>query len=290
MAGRRLCLDGWKKSYRCLGLNRGTGLRENTRCNDSRGSSSWDVATKSTVKGRIAQVGITFAAAGMFLLIRPDCLQVVEAHYTKVSSPHNIQQYLDSTKVRKLQLGAGANNLKGWLNTDIIPSGDQVYLDATERFPLPDASFQYVFAEHVVEHITYEQAVGMLQECRRVMAPGAKIRLVTPNLERFLALFNKTKTEEQTKYMVEKTKWHEWPTTSDQETYILNMQLREWGHMFVYTPKMLIAALEKTGFRDVREFSAGVSGSDGFQGADAREGSRVSEINRYEAMAIEGTR
>ena len=226
-------------------------------------------------------MGITFAAAGMFLLIRPDCLQVVEAHYTKVSSPHHIQQYLDSAKVRKLQLGAGANNLKGWLNTDIIPSGDQVFLDATERFPLPDASFQYIFAEHVVEHITYEQALGMLQECRRVM---------TPNLERFLALFSEKKTEEQTRYMVEKTKWHEWPATSDQETYILNMQLREWGHMFVYTPKMLIAALEKAGFHDVRQFSAGVSGSDGFQGADAREGSRISEINRYEAMAIEGTR
>ena len=178
------------------------------------------MATKSTVKGRIAQVGITFAAAGMFLLIRPDWLQVVEAHYTKVSSPGSIQQYLDSTKVRKLQLGAGANNLKGWLNTDIIPSGDQVFLDATERFPLPDASFQFVFAEHVVEHITYEQAVGMLQECRRVMAPGAKIRLVTPNLERFLSLFNENKTQEQTKYMAEKTKWHEWPTTSDQATYI----------------------------------------------------------------------
>ena len=73
---------------------------------------------------------------------------------------------MKATKVRKLQLGAGGNNVPGWLNTDIDVGSNQAYVDATKPFPFSDGSINYVFSEHVIEHLTYEQGLGMLKECR----------------------------------------------------------------------------------------------------------------------------
>ena len=46
-----------------------------------------------------------------------------------IRDPRVIRDYLESHSVRKLQLGAGGNDPTGWLNTDIVPTRDEVYLD-----------------------------------------------------------------------------------------------------------------------------------------------------------------
>ena len=105
-----------------------------------------------------------------------------------IRDPRVIRDYLESHSVRKLQLGAGGNDPIGWLNTDIEPTSNEVYLDATKRYPFPDGSFQYVFSEHVIEYVPWEAGVAMLKECYRVLAPGGKLRVVTPNLAKFVQL------------------------------------------------------------------------------------------------------
>jgi hypothetical protein len=55
--------------------------------------------------------------------------------YISLSAPTTIKRYLASTEVRKLQIGAGPNDLPGWLNTDIMPEKEQAFLDATKPFP-----------------------------------------------------------------------------------------------------------------------------------------------------------
>ena len=75
-----------------------------------------------------------------------------------------INHYLASHDVRKLQIGSGKNFLDGWLNSDINPGRESVFLDATKRFPLPDSSFDYVFCEHLIEHLEYREGVRMLRE------------------------------------------------------------------------------------------------------------------------------
>src|SRR5512133_1171766 len=94
-----------------------------------------------------------------------------------------IRRYLRSNTVRKLQIGAGPTQLPGWLCTDIDPRSDEaVYLDATRRFPFEDGTFDYVYSEHMIEHITWLQGLSMLKECRRVMRPGGTLRVATPDL------------------------------------------------------------------------------------------------------------
>ena len=96
-----------------------------------------------------------------------------------------IPQYLANTEVKKLQIGGGPNVLEGWLNVNIYcgHKGEvirQAYMDATRPFPFADETFQYIFAEHMIEHITYSDADNMIRECARVMKKGGRIRLATP--------------------------------------------------------------------------------------------------------------
>lgn len=85
----------------------------------------------------IARVLITLAAVGFFVVLRPDAPDVVRADYRRwVASPRIISDYMKATKVRKLQLGAGGNNVPGWLNTDIDVGSNQAYVDAAKPFPV----------------------------------------------------------------------------------------------------------------------------------------------------------
>jgi predicted SAM-dependent methyltransferase len=88
--------------------------------------------------------------------------------------------------------------MAGWLNTDIYLNGRSVtYLDVTQRFPFQDNTFAYVTAEHMIEHLAYEDAKTMLSECYWVLQPGGRVRIATPDLEVILGLHAKEKTELQ---------------------------------------------------------------------------------------------
>src|SRR4029450_4609520 len=84
-----------------------------------------------------------------------------------------IDTYLKSAPVRKLHLGASRNHLSGWLNADIYPlDAGILYLDVTIRFPFGDSSFDYIFFEHLIEHIDFQDGMVMLRECWRVLKPN----------------------------------------------------------------------------------------------------------------------
>src|SRR5262249_30651163 len=103
-----------------------------------------------------------------------------------------IRRYLAQNEQRKLQLGAAENVLPGWLNTDLHGYGraDVVYLDVRKTFPLPDASFDFVYSEHMIEHLTYAEGQHCLRESLRVLRPGGTLRIATPSLERLAALYD----------------------------------------------------------------------------------------------------
>ena len=246
----------------------------------------------------MARIGITLVAVGLLSVLRFDVATMVwkkaQGHVNypidRYLAEGKIAVYLKANSVRKLQIGAGENNKPGWLNTDIEPVRGQAYLDATERFPMPDGSIHYIYHEHLIEHISYQQGMAMLKESYRVMAPGGKMRVATPNLRKFIGLFQETKTPQEQTYMVEKMAWHDWPVTPDPECYILNQQLREWGHRFVYTPKLLRASLESAGFQDIKELTAGVSSDAVFRGIELRAFSSVRDVNQFETLVFEAVR
>jgi predicted SAM-dependent methyltransferase len=244
-------------------------------------------ARNSKLKNIVARVGITLAACGLFCIARPD---VAGNATRRLRSPLIIEDYMSNNNVRKLQLGAGEFNNPGWLNTDIEPREGQAYLDATKRFPLPDSSFQLVASEQVLEHLSSEQGLSMMKESFRILVRGGKVRVATPNLLKLVDLLRDDKTPEQMAYVRAKMDWHHWNMTPDPADVIVNQEMYEFGHRFVYTPKMLRSTLEAAGFTQIEQNRSGESNDPALRGLEVRSHSNVSDIDRYETMVFEGRR
>jgi predicted SAM-dependent methyltransferase len=216
-----------------------------------------------------------------------------KAWTASLNSERKISEYNRTHSIRKLQIGAGQMDYPGWLNTDIEPGPGETYLDATKRFPTPDGSIHYIFGEHVIEHVSYEEGLLMLRECYRVLAPGGKVRFATPNLLKYIALFQEPKTEEVQNYMRLKFQVHGWPAGARPESTILNSEMRSFGHQFLYDPRTLSDRLAQAGFRMVAEFPPGESDDPQLRGIEARHNtSDVSwrAVNDYEVMVLQAVR
>lgn len=202
-----------------------------------------------------------------------------------------IRKYLKSHQLKKLQVGSGANPFGGWLNTDFFPKSTRiVHLDARENFPFLDQSFHYIFLEHMIEHLHYQEAASMLKECCRVLKPRAKIRISTPDLQIYLDLFTKRDDERQKQYL----KWIQgnWlqrsQIYSEERSFILNLVMRGWGHQFIYDFNTLVEILEQSGFRNVRRYSCGESEDEHFKGLE-KHGAFIgnADMNDYETLVVE---
>src|SRR6202035_5133821 len=104
-------------------------------------------------------------------------------HPFKSSDRAIVARYLAQSKSPRLNIGCGGRELSGWLNTDYAPALPMVmHLDIKRCFPFKEETFDYIFSEHVIEHISYQGGVKMLMECFRILKKSGKIRISTPDL------------------------------------------------------------------------------------------------------------
>lgn len=244
---------------------------------------------------RAAKAVISVAAIALFCAMRPDIYgstrdSVYASYEQRIVTPRILAEYLAHTPMPKVQIGAGPSNEPGWLNTDIEPGPGQAYLDATKPLPFRDGSIYYVFSEHVVEHLFYSDGLNFFKEAHRVLAPGGKIRTVTPNLMRLVELFDPERATKMSHYIDRKLEWEDWPRTNDPGAIIVNNEMHWFGHQFIYTPKLLRAALEQAGFTNIEEYAAGETSDSVFSAVERRPREEHRDVNAYEAMAFEATR
>ena len=117
--------------------------------------------------------------------------QTIRAVKFELARPRNIrasvpviQKYLATNEVRRIHIGAGGNILPGWLNTDLEPqSQDIAYLDVSEPLPFPDGSIDFIFSEHLIEHLPHSVGAYHLRECFRALRPNGRVRVATPDLQ-----------------------------------------------------------------------------------------------------------
>jgi SAM-dependent methyltransferase len=76
----------------------------------------------------------------------------------------------------KINFGCGTNHLPGWDNFD-------AEVDITRPLPFGSGVADFILAEHVVEHVTYPQALEFFRECRRVLKSGGVARIAVPSIE-----------------------------------------------------------------------------------------------------------
>ncbi len=204
-----------------------------------------------------------------------------------------VQRYLDQHEVTKLEIGAGNAVVEGWLGTDLRPRHAAVLeMDATRRFPLPDHSLDFIHAEHLIEHISYKQGQRTLAECRRVLKPGGVVRLATPDLALLVAIYRGDAGPEGDHYLEWAYRGFLRKAPHVHAAFLLNHNLRAWGHTFVYDADVLRLAMRDAGLTDIEQCRLGES-----RHADLRDVERHHSKGsaardravRFETMVFEGT-
>jgi predicted SAM-dependent methyltransferase len=176
-------------------------------------------------------------------------------------------------------LGSGAAPLVGWINIDIQRPAD-VLLDLRFGIPLPDESVDFIYSEHLIEHLTLEDGLKHFAECRRILKSGGVLRLATPDLADLVKDYSTDWRRHD---------WVQWPGNEwiDSGVRMLNMAVREWGHLYMYDFDELNLRLRQTGFETVRRAELGASSHPELRSLETRADSKL--IVEAQRVRVEGT-
>jgi predicted SAM-dependent methyltransferase len=200
-----------------------------------------------------------------------------------------VDEYLRAHHVRRLQLGTGSNPYAGWLNTDIADfkrTGEVVHLDVRKRFPLPDESFDAVFSEHMIEHLTYDEGLYCLRESYRVLRPRGRLRVATPSALQLARLYEEELSELQRRYLRWSVDVFVEHADAPLPGFAVNNMFYNFDHRFIYDDQTLRHALETSGFRDVKEWPVGESDDPALANLE-RHMRSAAEFNAYETLVLE---
>jgi SAM-dependent methyltransferase len=172
----------------------------------------------------------------------------------------------------KINLGCGRNHLEGWKNYDAD-------VDITKPLPFPNNSADCIFAEHVVEHVGYYEALGFFRECHRVLGAGGIVRIAVPSVERILRYGSPD-------YFKFASKWGPTPDVRGAMHAILHAH----GHRAPWTESLLTTSLFFAGFDNVEVCTPGQSHHEALRGVEGH-GRVIGEyFNWIETTVAEATK
>jgi predicted SAM-dependent methyltransferase len=150
-----------------------------------------------------------------------------------------------------LNIGCGPFGHDGWVNIDLMKLRNVSFtFDTRRKLPFKNNTVSRIRIEHFFEHIdkSYE-APALLDECKRVMQDGAVLRIVVPDIEKFINAYIKN----------DKADWktlgydiNTLPKGFDTKVAILNHIFRQDGeHKYAYDFEALSYILSKHGFKNI---------------------------------------
>lgn len=136
-------------------------------------------------------------------------------------------------RAMRLHIGAGQESIPGWINIDNQGhAGVDRVLDVRRGLPFSDVAS--IYAEHFLEHLTLDEGLAFLKECRRVLAGDGILRLSTPNLDWVMLTHYRGPSVPEADAQV--------------DCFRLNRAFHAWGHQFLYNRATLSAAVRSAGF------------------------------------------
>jgi predicted SAM-dependent methyltransferase len=191
-------------------------------------------------------------------LVTPPLIAETARHFKRVATRPSVVRRLEGQD--KLHLACGDNVLRGWANIDLESKGVVIGWNLTDGLPVPSGSIEYVFCEHFIEHITLSQATMLLADCHRVLRPGGKLRLSTPDLLKVIEEYEAGRMDE----------WRDVGWVPATPCQLVNGAFRLWSHEFVYDTDELRRILAQAGFRDVTQVAWRESTSPALRGLECR--------------------
>jgi predicted SAM-dependent methyltransferase len=194
-----------------------------------------------------------------------------------MAAPYGREQ-LSALDLQGVQFAEWKSFHPGCLDTDIIGLVDDsglstepgsiyrlggesyfIQLDARERLPFQDRCLAWVYAEHLVEHLSLADGIRWLSEVRRVLEPGGLIRLTTPDLRTYLESYLSPEGGMFAHHREVLWEHGARPRMPVRPAFMVNLVFYYWGHRWIYDFEELRYALERAGFpaSEVRRHSFG---------------------------------
>ena len=90
----------------------------------------------------------------------------------------------------KINFGSGPYPLPGWINVDLDPAGrPQVVADLSRTLPFATACADFLHTEDFIAQLDPEPLSALLREWRRILKPTGALRVLTPDLARFMRMY-----------------------------------------------------------------------------------------------------
>jgi predicted SAM-dependent methyltransferase len=147
-----------------------------------------------------------------------------------------------------LNVGCGPRLHPKFINLDLewCPGLDLCW-DIRRPLPLPSGSLGGIFSEHCLEHLTFANGQAVLGEFRRLLRQGGTARIVVPDCELYLDVYQRRKAGEAVSF----------PYAPDNGTamMVVSRVFQEHGHVAAYDAATLRTMLVEAGFSEVARAS-----------------------------------
>ncbi len=180
-----------------------------------------------------------------------------------------------------LNLGSGPSGLSNWINLDwgilpflskfsflreilvnlkILPKSYKLkwpeikLFDIRRKLPFENQSVDFIYCSHVLEHFEIWEALKILNECKRVLKKGGWLRVVIPDINKMIKIYQEHGAE---KFCC---LWWGYPKNIKPKNFLEKISrkfIRD--HQWHYDQKEIAALIKQAGFSKVclREFQKG---------------------------------
>ena len=206
-----------------------------------------------------------------------------------------ISEYIKTNTIKRLQIGCGSNIYTGWLNTDLNNTKNIAFLDAGAQFPIESDSFDYIYSEHLFEHLTITQQLNMLNEGARILKKGGVLRIATPSLDFLSDLYidsSRKTNQDYVKWAISTSPYlksvkENIVDNSTHYCYVINNFFKAWGHQMIHNYSSIEKLSLQCGYSKVIPCEVGESQIPDLRNIE-RHGSIIpQEMNLLETMVIE---
>ncbi|MBN8560364.1 MAG: methyltransferase domain-containing protein [Leptolyngbya sp. UWPOB_LEPTO1] len=158
-----------------------------------------------------------------------------------------VKLFFRRAQMNRLEIGCGTSRKPGFVTTDINRTADYPF-DLRIGLPFPDHSIDFIYSEHVLEHLNWRDLIALLQDCRRVLKPNGILSVVVPNARIYLNAYASSEHFDHKAFcshpcgLLYKSK-------IDYVNYIFYM---DGYHRYMFDEDNMIAVLREAGFSQAR--------------------------------------